>query len=154
MCADETAILANLGGRRRNAGERGEGLGQTPLAALRDDDRAVGLIAQRPVQFADDGVGIVRVVDAHVAHDHPARLEPQGEAAHRGEDEGDLLLVVLDIGRFLHDFRHQDDVTLRVEIDQGGEIVGQLVAQHEAERAAGRRASLGHGDFVPPCVRR
>ena len=44
-----------------------------------------------------------------------------GEMAHRREQEGDLALVVADIGDFLDHLGHQHDIPLPVEIGEPGQ---------------------------------
>jgi hypothetical protein len=53
--------------------------------------------------------------------------------AHRRKDEGELLLVVADVGRFLADFGHQNDVVSLVGGDQSGRALRQLAAKDKNE---------------------
>ena len=149
--ADEAMIRANLHRDGGDACKGGQRLGQTPFAAFGDYNPAERLIVEGAVQFAGDGVGVGRIVDADVAHRDTARLKPQGEAAHGGEDQGDLLLVVSDVGGLVVDLGHQDDVPRRIETLQSGQTVGQLVAQHQTKPGSRSRGSLGHGHT--PCSR-
>lgn len=103
--------------------------------------QAVARIAK---QLGVDGVGVVGVVDADIADLHAPAAQPLGEIAHAGEDQGQLLLVVLDVGGFAQDLGHEDDVVRGVETAKRGQVVAELIAQHQSERPRhARPAPLG-----------
>ena len=140
--ADEAVVVADLDRRRRHVGEGLERVAQAPLARLGDHDPLEGPLPQRAQQLAGDRTGVVRILVADIAHGDAARPQPLGEGPHAGENEGDLLLVVTDIGRLLPHLGHEDEVAGGVEVAQGRQpILGELVAEDEAE---GAKSLAGH----------
>ena len=92
------------------------------------------------LQFAGDGAAVIRVVEADVLDPVAFIAQRLGKVAHGAEDQGDFLRMMSDVGRFLHDLDHQQQVVLGIEWLQGGQVERQLVAEDQ-EQAVGR----GHG---------
>ena len=63
--------------------------------------------------------------------------------AHRGEQKGDLLLVVADIGRLGHHLDDENDGGGLVHRAQAGEIMAELIAEHGNEDGHTRRSGGG-----------
>ncbi len=74
-------------------------------------DHAMRYVARNgPRQFTGQRAGVCRIVEPDIV-DLPAKAAQFiGEGAHRGEDEGQLLLVVANVGRLVRDLGHQHDV--------------------------------------------
>ena len=142
VAADEAAILANLDRQPRPFRKGGQMLGQPPLAAFGHHHRFISAVVQRPGQFAGDRAAVVRIVDAHIAHIDAPPLQPLGVIAYGGEDQGQLLLVMPDIGRLVANLGHQNRVDVRVQILQRRQVVRQLIAQHQPKH--------GHALFPSP----
>ena len=118
MRTDEAIILAHLD---RHTGRGLEGTQcrrQTPFAAFRHHHLPDGQIGQASMQFAGDRSAAVRIIDPDIANPHPAPLQTRREFAHGRKHEGQLLLVVFDIGRLVPDLGHQDHVLRRIQIAQ------------------------------------
>ena len=94
---------------------------------------------QRLGELAVERPGMTACIQFDVVDLDPLFAESFSEAAHRGEHEDDLLLMVSDIGRLLRRLDHQHDVLLRIEIFERGERTRELVAEHEAQRLHDRR---------------
>ena len=67
---------------------------------------------------------------------------------HRREDEGDLLLVLVDVDRLGAHLDHEHQVKRRIEPGEGAEILTQLVAEDQDE-GSDRHKHLSA--FVPSC---
>ena len=113
-------------------------LGQPPLAAFGHGHGVETPAVQRAGQFAGDGAGVVGIVDGDVSHRQPPGPQTLGVVSHGGEDQGDLLLVVADIGRLVAHLGHQKGVGGRVQPVQRAQIVRQLVAQHQSQNRHAR----------------
>ena len=104
------------------------------MFAGRGDEDGVGQVAARGAfQFAREGARVVGVVEPHVVDRHALRPELLGKVPHRRQDEGDLLLVVRDVGGLLRHLDHQHRVGGGVEAVEGRDRPGELVAEDEAE---------------------
>ena len=76
--------------------------------------------------------------------DAPARgLQFLGKVAHCGEDQRQLLLVMIDIARFGQHFGHQDHIAARIGSDQRRHPWRELIAKDQDQRAAHDRGSSG-----------
>ena len=160
MRAEETAVGANLDRQARPLREGGQMLGQPPLAAFGHGHGVETAGVQRAGQFAGYGAGVVGIVDGDVSHRQPLGSQALGVVSHGGEDQGDLLLVVADIGRLVAHLGHQKGVGGRVQPVQRAQIVRQLVAQHQPQNrqarlrrfvvASGPNAKTGLTDWPDP----
>ena len=83
-------------------------------------------------QFTPDGAGVADIVELDVVDDDIFGAQLFGEMPHRGEHEGNLLLVMLDIGGLASDFGHEYDVAVAV-IAQGCDVARQLVSEHKSQ---------------------
>jgi hypothetical protein len=81
---------------------------------------------------ADETARVVRRLQLHVVYDHALLTQSGCEVPHRREDEGDLLLVMTDVGRFFPHLDHQHDVVAG-EVGERGDIARKVVAEQEAQ---------------------
>ena len=104
-------------------------LTHAPLARFHYADEARGVPFDRAGDLAGEAARISLIVQPHVI-DRPSGIAQfLGEVPHGGEDQGDLLLVMLDVGRLVPDLHHQDDgIVLGPPADRG-KIARQLVAK-------------------------
>lgn len=87
-------------------------LGHAPFAGLRQHN-VLGLAPrQRPFHLARKRAAITRIVELHIIDTPAIVLQLLGEVTHRGEDKGDLLLVVRRIRRLFLHLGHEDDGVL------------------------------------------
>ena len=147
--AEETVIIADLHGYGGIGAPILHHRPDPPFAGLGHDD-AVGLMTRDgPHQLAGEGAGIAGRIEADVIDGDAFRLQLGREVAHGGEQEGDLLLVMPDVGRLRPDLDHQDHVVLRVEVREAGDAAGELVAEHEAEGADGGQPLVRRAERPP-----
>jgi hypothetical protein len=96
--------------------------------------RRAGLI-RAAQKFPGDGARIVGIVETGVADAPALGLQRSGELAHGGEEEGDLLGVVGDVGRLVHHLRHDDRIAALVGLPQSRDLGGELIAEDEDKTA-------------------
>ena len=114
-----------------------------PFAGLGDHDAVGAQLRRRAHELAAEGLGVGGVVERDVADPDAVGAQLGREVAHRGQDEGDLLLVVRDVGGLGHHLDHQHRVAPGVEVLQRGDLPVELVAQDEAEGAGHEAVAAG-----------
>ena len=120
-----------------------------PFARFGDMDGARPVPLHRARDFAGEAAAIVRRVQLHIVDRPTEAAQPLRMMAHGGQDEGDLGLMMLHIGRLVGDLHHQDDAVLLVRSAQGGDVGRQLVAQNGNEqRAVGHSVGMTDGPSI------
>ena len=84
----------------------------------------------RANQFLGEAAAIARVVEGDVIDRRAPGAQRLGEVPHGREDEGDLLLVMPDVGAFLHRLDQQHHVAVG-KIPQAADREMELVAEDE-----------------------
>ncbi len=108
-------------------------LHHAPFAGFGDEDARWRMPCDGAPHFAGEGAGVGGIVEAHVIDGEAVTAEGFLEMAHGGEDEHQLLLVVLHVSGFFHHLHHQHGVA-GLTVTQRGDATGELIAQHDAER--------------------
>ena len=106
-----------------------DGLLHPPFARFDDVDRARIVAFDCTRDFACKAARIVLAGELHVVDRPPGIAQFLGEVAHGREDQDDLLLVVLDVGRLVPDLHHQDDGIVLGAASKARKRAGQLVAK-------------------------
>jgi hypothetical protein len=83
-----------------------------PFARLGHDKTVKRACLERTLDLASETAGVVGVIETNIPHRLAGILKLLREMPHGGEDEGELLLVMLHIGSFLGHLAHQDDIIL------------------------------------------
>ena len=130
---EEAIIFADLDGHTEMCPPAPHLLRQTPFSAFGGDDGGGSALGNRPGELAPQALRVLRVIQRDVTHLEPLLPQLVGKVPHGGEEKGDLLLVVLHIGRFAHDFRHQHERVLRIRIGKRRQRMAELVTEHEMD---------------------
>jgi|GEM_PF-3050420 len=124
-------------------------LPHAPFAGCRDDDALRAVCGNRVRHLPGKTALVLGRIQRHIV-DSPARCtQLRGEMTHGRKDEGDLLLVMADIGGFIVKLRHQHAVPRRIARDQAGEGRRQLIAEDKYQVA-----NAGHQTSNVRCVSR
>ena len=115
--------------------QRRQPLAHPPVAGLQDDDALRPQLAGAPRQLVPQRAGVLRVVEPTVVRPPSGAALRLVEVAHGGEEEGETLLVLRNVGRFLASLDLQDSVALRLEAVEGGGLGVQLIAEDEDKLA-------------------
>ncbi len=131
--ADEARILAHMQRHGQFLAPIRHHLRHAPFAGLGHDHFGGAVAGDGALQFAGEAAGVRGVIEAHIVDADALSHERRREMAHGGEDEGDLLAMMLHIGRLAHHLGHEDNITRRIEALEAGDIARKLVAEDKAE---------------------
>ncbi|KPC28393.1 Uncharacterized protein ABJ99_3550 [Pseudomonas syringae pv. cilantro] len=112
---------------------------QPPVAALGDVQLVRVQQGLPATQFAGHRACVFRIIERHVPHLNPTLAQRLGKMTHGTEDQRDFLRMMRHMTRLLHHLDQQDRVVLGVQVLQGSEVEGELVAEDEMEAMG-----LGH----------
>lgn len=121
--------------------------GDAPFAGLGHDDPFGCVAFDRAGDLAGKSARVVGIVQRDVIHCPSKRAQSLGMVSHRGENEGDLLLVVADISRFLGDLHHQHHRLGRIDVVERGDTGRELIAQDRDQDRHCRR-SIPHSPIL------
>ena len=83
---------------------------------------------------------LVGCVEIYVVGRHATLAQRVSEVPHRRQHQNDLLLMMPDIGVFLHHLHHQDGVAPSIETVERSHVERKMVAEDNSKRAHGRAA--------------
>ena len=118
-----------------------------PFAGLGDGETLRLVNLDGALHFACETAAITVAIEGSIV-DAPAELaEFVREVAHGGEQKRDFLLVVRDVGCFLHHFAHEDEIARRIAAAEARDRGRQLIAQYQNDIAhfLGKRFFHGCG---------
>ena len=93
------------------------------------------------LDFGREAAGIAGRVEIYVVDRHAALTQRICEMPHRRQHQHDLLLVMPDIGAFLHHLHHQDGVAPGIEARERSHVERKMVAEDNSKRAHGCAAA-------------
>ena len=130
LVGGDEAVVLKLRDLERRVVQSGD---QPPFAGFCRQHLPRTVLVGAAQELTGDAAGVVGVVELGIG-DVPAVVpEAAGELAHGGENQGDLLGMVADIGRLVRDLGHDDHVPVLVRLAERGDGFGQLVAQDQDE---------------------
>ena len=117
-------------------------LDQPPFPGPGADDLLRPALFGPAQKLSGDRPGIAGIVELGITHVPAGLAQTCRELAHGGEDQRDLLGVMLHVAGLVRDLRHHHDVLGLVGLLQRRQLLRQLVAQHEHQPAH-------HGTALP-----
>ena len=104
-----------------------------PFRRFRHYNAARAMPRNGALDLGCEAAGIVGRVEPYIVDRQTALPERLREVAHRRKHQHDLLLVMPDVGVFLHHLHHQDGVTAWTEVLQRGQLQRQLVTENNSQ---------------------
>ncbi len=89
----------------------------------------------------------MRIIERHVLHPNPTLAQRLGKMTHGAEDQRNFLRMMRHMTRLLHHLDQQDRAVFGVQVLQGGEVEGELVAEDQV-----KVVGCGHGVMLRRAV--
>ena len=93
-------------------------LGHAPFARFGDGDLRRLVTLHGALHFGGERPRVRRIIERHIIDAKPLAAKLFREVAHGGEDQRQLLLVMIHVGGFFHHLHHQHHVSLGVTLER------------------------------------